>query len=57
MKVNINIISEFLRRSHELLKLNIRQKFDTRINSMKQLWTNLNQISSLCKSKIYYKYW
>jgi len=28
-----------------------REKFDIRINPIKQLWTNLNKISSLCKSK------
>ena len=28
-----------------------REKFDTRINSVKQLWVNLNKISSLCRSK------
>jgi len=28
-----------------------REKFDTRINSIKQLWTNLSKISSLCRSK------
>ena len=28
-----------------------KEKFDTRVNSVKQLWINLNQISSLCRSK------
>ena len=28
-----------------------REKFDIRINSIKQLWTNLNKISSLCRTK------
>jgi len=28
-----------------------REKFDTRINSIKELWTNLYNISSLCRSK------
>jgi len=28
-----------------------REKFDTRINTIKQSWTNLNKFSSLCKSK------
>ena len=29
-----------------------KEKFDMRINTTKQLWANLNQISSLCKIKI-----
>ena len=28
-----------------------KEKFDRRINSIKQLWTNLNKISSLCRKK------
>ena len=28
-----------------------KEKFDTRINTTKQLWTNLNQVCSLCKVK------
>jgi len=28
-----------------------KEKFETRTNTIKQLWTNLNQISSLCKNK------
>ena len=28
-----------------------REKFDIRINSIKQLWTNLNKISSLCRTE------
>ena len=28
-----------------------KEKFDTRVNSVKQLWINLNKISSLCRTK------
>ena len=28
-----------------------KEKFDLRMNTTKQLWSNLNQISSLCKTK------
>jgi len=28
-----------------------KEKFDSRINTIKQLWTNLNQVCMLCKVK------
>ena len=49
MKRNTKLISEYSRKLHWLLRR--QKKFDTRINSIKQLWTNLNKISSLCRSK------
>ena len=51
-KRNTEVTSKYSRKLHWLLRRHtIEKKIDRQINSIKQLWTNVNKISLLCKEK------